>query len=113
MTREEHDAIVTARQLNSIPLALGEFGADFFSVLFYNSAFEETVSASGMFPLVFTQEMLGKPQPYRLLPNRIINLMDSVREGGMGRMLFTVRQEYYELRVRRVARTRDRYCVLT
>lgn len=112
MTREEHDAIVTDLQLNSIPLALGEFGADSFSVLFYNSAFEETVTASGMFPLVFTQEMLGRPQPYRLLSNRIINLMDSVREGGTGRMLFTVRQEYFELRVRRVAKTRDRYCVL-
>ena len=42
MTKDEHDAITTARQLNSIPLALAEFSADFFRVLFYNSAFEET-----------------------------------------------------------------------
>ncbi len=112
MTREEQDAIVTARQLNSIPLALGEFRAESFSVLFYNSAFEEIAAATGLFPLVFTQEMLCKPQPNSLLSERIINLMDSVSEGGMGRMLFTVRQEYYELMVRRVAKARDRYCVL-
>ena len=112
MTREEQDAIVTARQLNSIPLALAEFSAYSFKVLFYNTAFEETAAGTGMFPSVFTQEMLCQPQPYNLISDRIVNLMDSVRSGGNGRMLFTVQEQYYEIQARRVARTRGRYCVL-
>jgi len=112
MTREEHDAIVTARQLNSIPLALAECSADSFKVLFYNTAFEETAHSTGMFFNIFTQEMLCKPQPYHLISDKIVNLMDSVRSGGDGRMLFTFQEQYYEIQARRMAATRDRYCVL-
>lgn len=112
MTREEHDAIVTARQLNSIPLALAEFSADSFKVLFYNTAFEETAASTGMFFNIFTQEMLCKPQPYHLISDKIVNLMDSVKSGGDGRMLFTFQEQYYEIQARRMAETRDRYCVL-
>lgn len=112
MTRDEHDAITTARQLNSIPLALAEFSSDSFSVLFYNMAFEETAKGAGMFSDVFTPDKLCKPQPYQLLSDGIINLMDSVKSGGDGRMLFTIKQHYYEIKIRRMARTHDRYCVL-
>ena len=112
MTQEEHDAITTARDLNSIPLALAEFSADFFRVLFYNTAFAETAESTGLFSDIFTQEMLCRPQPYELLPDKIINLMDSVAAGGDGRMLFTVKEEFYELRIRRMAHTRDKYSVL-
>ena len=112
MTREERDAIVTARQLNSIPLALAEFSADCFQVLFYNTAFEETASSTGMFTGVFTQEMLCRPQPYHRISDKIVNLMDSVKSGGNGRMLFTYNEQYYEIQARCMATTRDRYCVL-
>ena len=112
MTHEERDAIVTARQLNSIPLALAEVCEDSFKVLFYNSAFEETAGSTGMFFHVFTQEMLCKPQPFHLISEKIVNLMDSVGVSGDGRMLFTYQEQYYEVRARRIARTRDRYCVL-
>ena len=112
MTKEERDALVTARQLNSIPLALAEFAEGSFSVLFYNSAFEETASSTGLFSIAFTQEMLCRPQPYSRLSDKMINLMDSVRNGGDGRMLFTVNEDYYDIHVRRMAKTRDRYCVL-
>ena len=112
MTREERDAIVTARQLNSIPLALAEFSADCFQVLFYNTAFEETASSTGMFTGVFTQEMLCRPQPYHRISDKIVNLMDSVKSGGNGRMLFTYNEQYYEIQARCMAVTRDRYCVL-
>ncbi len=112
MTREEHDTGVIARQLNSIPLALAEFEADGFRILFYNSAFEEAAAGAEMLDLVLTQEMLGKPQPYYRLSDKVLNLMDSVKEGGEGRLLFTSKEEYFEVKVRHIAKTRDRYCVI-
>ena len=112
MTREEHDSLVTARQLNSIPLMLADFSADSFRVLFYNSAFEEMARLSGMFTGVFTQEMLGQFQPYRKISKKIINLMDSVRVAGEGRMSFAINEQYYEIRGRLMTQTREKYCVL-
>ena len=112
MTREEHDSITTARRLNSIPLALIEFSQDFFKVLFYNSAFEETAGGTGMFPEIFTQETLCKPRSSQLLPENIINLMDSVNANGDGRMTMTINEQFYEFKGRRIAHAQDRYCVL-
>ena len=112
MKREEYQAVSTARQLNSIPLALAVFCADCFRVLFYNSAFEEMVHSSGVFTDVYTQELLGQPQPYHKLTRKIINLMDAVKVNGDGRMLFTISEQYYEIRARRMTRMEDKYCVL-
>lgn len=112
MTREEFNAIGTGRQLNSIPLALAELSADDFRVLYYNSAFEETAHNAGMFTRVFTPQMRYQPQPYHMLTRNIVNLMDSVKVDGDGRMLFTINEQYYEIRARRMARTEDKFCVL-
>lgn len=112
MTQQEHDTGVIARQLNSIPLALVEFESDGFRILFYNSAFEEAASGAEMFDLVLTQEMLGQSQPYYRLSEKILNLMDSVRTGGEGKLLFTSNEEYFEVKVRHIAKTKDRFCVI-
>lgn len=112
MTQEEDDTDVIAQELNSIPLALAEFEAGAFRILFYNSAFEEAAAGAEMLDLVLTQEMLGKPQPYYRLSDKVLNLMDSVKEGGEGRLLFTSKEEYFEVKVRHIAKTRDRYCVI-
>lgn len=112
MTRKEYDAIGTARQLNSIPLALAEFSAEGFRVLFYNTAFEETARSAGMFTSVFTQEMLNQLQPYHKLTRNILNLVDSVKVNGEGRMLFTVNEQYYEIKARRMVQTENRVCIL-
>ena len=112
MTRQERDALVTARQLNSIPLALLEFEPEQFRVLFYNTAFETIASGTGLIGLVFTQEMLGTAFPNRMLSDRILNLMDSTRVQEEGRMYFTSHHDYYEITAKCVAETRDRYAVL-
>lgn len=112
MTQEEKDALTTARHLNSIPLAVAEARADSFSVLFYNVAFEETARSTGLISNIFTQEMLRMPQPYSLLPTRIINLMDSTRSGEEGHMIFISNEEYYEIQAKCIAQTKDAYCVL-
>ncbi|MDO4805374.1 MAG: EAL domain-containing protein, partial [Lachnospiraceae bacterium] len=112
MTREEYNAIDSARELSSIPLALAEFSADSFKVLFYNSAFEETAHSAGMFTRVFTQEMRNQPQPYHMLTRNILNLLDSVKVDGEGKMLFTINDYYYEIRARLMARTEDKLCVM-
>ena len=112
LTREESEAITSARQLNSIPLALAEFTADAFQVLFYNTAFEETARNAGMFTRVFTQEMLGQPQPFHMLTRNILTLMDSVKVHGDGRTLFTINEQYFEIKARRMAQTKEKICVL-
>ncbi|MBE6039864.1 MAG: EAL domain-containing protein [Clostridiales bacterium] len=112
MTREERDEITTARQLNSIPLSIIEVKGDSFSVLFYNTAFEETALETGLFDDVFSQELLCVSQPFNKLSAKLHRLLDSVAGGGDGSMLFTSHEEYYEVRVRCVARTRGKYSVL-
>ena len=112
MKREEYNAIDTARQLNSIPLALAEFTAESFRVLYFNTAFEETARSAGMFTRVFTQEMLYQPQPFHMLTRNIVNLMDSVRVNGDGRMLFTINEQYFEIKARRMSQTENKYCIL-
>ncbi len=112
MKRDEYNSIDTARQLNSIPLAVAEFSADTFKVLFFNTAFEETAHSAGMFTRVFTQEMLCQPQPYHMLTRNIVNLMDSVKVNGDGRMFFTINDQYFEIRARRMTQTENKYCVL-
>ena len=112
MKRDEYDAIATARELNSIPLCVAEFSDDYFKVLFYNTAFEETANAAGMIASVFSQNMIFKAQPYNRLSRKFINLMDSVRVDGDGKMLFTVNEHFFEIQARTMSRTRDKYCVL-
>ena len=112
MTRAERDAIVTARQLNSIPLAMVEFDTEAFRILFYNSAFEEMVEGKEIFSAVLSQETLTHEQPYYRISEKIINLMDSVKTAGEGKMLFTSNDEYFDVTARCIARTRDRYTVL-
>lgn len=112
MTREERDALTTARQLNSIPLAIAEVYEDSFSILFYNTAFEITAHETGMFPDIFRQEMLRVRQSFKKISSRLINLMDSVAGGEEGRMIFTAHEEYYEVQAKCIAKTDDKYSVL-
>ena len=112
MTHEEREAITTARQLNSIPLAIAEVHRDYFSILFYNTAFEETAKSSGLVSNIFTQEMLCMPQPFSILNSRVIHLMDSTRNGGEGKMNFISNEEYYQIRAKCIARTKENYSVL-
>ena len=112
MTRQERDALKTARQLNSIPLAIAEGRRDAFSILFYNTAFEQTAESTGMVSHIFTQEMLRVPQPYSLLPRRLMDLMESTRTGEEGRMVFISHGDYYEIQAKCIAQTRDAYSVL-
>lgn len=112
MTRQQRDAITTARQLNSIPLMLVELLRDSFRVLFYNSAFETTAGETDLFAFGFSQEMLRTEQPYNNLADRLINLLDSTRSGEEGRMNFTSHEDYYEVQAKCVSQKKDKYCVL-
>ena len=112
MTREEKDSLTTARELNSIPLAVAEAREDTFSILFYNKAFEEIARGTGLIANIFTQEMLRKPQPLSMLPSRVVTLMDSTRSGEEGRMVFISNEEYYEIQAKCIAQMPDVYSVL-
>ena len=112
MAQTERDSLTSARQLNSIPLAVCEIRQGGFSVLFYNSAFEETVRSSGMSAGVFTQEKLRRLQPISVIPARVVNLLDAAHTGGEGRMHFVSKEEYYELRAKRIAETAEAYSLL-
>ena len=112
MTSKDRDSILTARDLNSIPLALIEVGEDMFRLLYYNTAFEKTALGTGLFPEIFSQEQLRIPQPFDSISDKVLNLMDSTLLGGEGRMNFTSHEEYYEIVAKCVARTGKRYSVL-
>ncbi len=112
LTQAERDSITDPRQLNSIPLCMAEANHSDFRILFYNKAFEETVSATGMVSDVFSPENRDKPQPYALLPVKVINLMDSLKTGEMGSMYFISNGEYYEIRAKCIAESNERYNVL-
>ncbi len=112
MTQEEKDSLTNARQLNSIPLAVAEARGDSFSVLFYNTAFEETAKSTGLTSNIFSPETLCKPRPYNLLPSSVIGLMDSTRSGSEGHMYFVSNEEYYEIQAKCIAQMGETYCVL-
>ena len=112
MSQEERSMITSARDLNSIPLAIAEGYSDGFSVLFYNTAFEKTIRGAGYATNVFSMHRLGEKMPYSLLPVSVINLMDSTKLNGDGRMSFISNEDYYEIQAKCIAHTKDVYCVL-
>ena len=112
MGKEERGLISSARDLNSIPLAIAEGYEDGFSILFYNTAFEKTVRGAGYGASVFSMQRLGEKMPYSLLPASVINLMDSTKVNGDGRMSFISNEEYYEIQAKCIAHNKDVYCVL-
>ena len=112
MTREESDAITSARDLNSIPLIMVEFRKKSFRILFYNTAFERVAQNTGMFALNFSEDILRRDIPYHLLSERIINLMDSTHAEGTGKMDFTSHDEYYEINTKCFASTPEKYMIL-
>ncbi len=112
MTREERDSIVTARQLNSIPLALIEIQDDSYSILFYNSAFEKTVQRTELFANRFSQEILLHPFLIHTMSEKLLNLIDSTRSGEEGHMFFTSNENYYEVQAKCIADNHSKYTVM-
>ena len=112
MTSEERELLGSARQLNSIPLALAEVSGDQFSLLFSNAAFDETAITGGLQPSILDQTQLRVKRPLAMLPARIIELMDSTRTGETGRMSFIANEDYYEVQAKCMARKRDAYTVM-
>lgn len=112
LSREERGALSSARELNSIPLTLCEVRQGGFSILFYNTAFENTVRSSGVSEGVFSQDNLGKVLPFSRLPARVVGMLDAAHTDGEGRMHFVSKKEYYEMRARCVSETAEAYCLL-
>ena len=112
MTIEESDTITAGGDLNSIPLIFLEFRKKSFRILFYNTAFERIAEGTGMFALRFSQDILRQDLPLNMLSDRVINLMDSTRAEGTGRMDFTSHDDYYEVTTKCFAALPDRYMVL-
>ena len=112
MTNEERNQLTSAKQLNSIPLAIVEFLKDGFRLLFHNSAFQKIADESSMFAVPIEKEIVRDVFPYQLLSDRIINLMDSTRSGEIGHMNLTSSRNYYEITAKCISKAIDRYTVL-
>ena len=112
LSHKERRRDMSGRQLNSIPIALAEMRRDSFTVLFCNAAFEQSAGATVLLPDIFRGDQFGLSHPYSLIPGRFINLLESTRKTGDGRMLFVSNEEYYELKTRLVAKRRGAYSVL-
>lgn len=112
LSRKSLDNLSSARQLNSIPLALLEVEGERFSLLFHNAAFERTARGTGLLPDVFSQEQLVVAHPVALISDQLRKLLDSTRTRSIGRLICISGGDYYELLAKCVARTKYRYCVL-
>jgi len=112
LSQSEKKKIVTARQLNSIPLALAEIRRDSFTILFCNSAYETIISGIDFLPEAMHTWHPGESSPLSMIPARVLSLLESTREQGNGRMLFVSHEEYYELKTKCIARRRNAYSVL-
>ncbi|MCR5096551.1 MAG: EAL domain-containing protein [Erysipelotrichaceae bacterium] len=112
MSQEERDALKTARQLNSIPLALVEMKKDSYSILFYNSAFEQTENTTGLFADDFSQDLLRIERPFNTIATGLLRLLDSTISLGRGRMNITSNDDYYEVQTKLVASGHDKHCIL-
>ena len=108
----EKKKLVTGRQLNSIPLALLEIRRDSCAFLFCNSAFEQNLASIEFIPDSLRTWQPGVSFPLSSITVRLLNLLESTKVQGTGRMLFVSHEEYYELKTKRIARRRDAYCVL-
>ena len=112
LSQAERRRLVTGRQLNSIPLAIAEIRRDSFSLLFSNDAFEQNINGIGLFPELFNPEKAGSSFSLSIIPVRVLELLESTRSQGEGRMHFVSHKDYYELRVKCIARRRDAFSVL-
>ena len=112
MTQQERDSLTSARQLNSIPLAILQVQKEGFSVLFCNAAFDTMAAGTGLVGNLFSQELIGVEQPFSLLTENVKGLLDSTRKEQEGRMVFISHEEYYEIQTRCIAQSREMYSVL-
>ena len=112
MSQKERDSLTGASQLNSIPLAISEVHKDYFCILYYNTAFEEMARGTGLIANIFTQELLGKPQPFTRISGRVLSLVDSLRSRDEGQMYFISNGDYYEAQTKCIARSKDAYSAL-
>ena len=110
--RSEKKKVVTGRQLNSIPLGLLEIRRDSCTFLFCNSAFEQNMATIEFVPDFLRTWQPGVSFPLSAMTVRLLNLLESTKVQGTGRMLFVSHEEYYELKTKRIARRRDAYSVL-
>ncbi len=111
-SQQERDAMVSGRELNSLPLALVEMRKNSFSFLFRNSAFEENMMKTGYVSSEKGHTPLGVPIPNARIPASLYNVLDRTRTSGEGYFQFVSDEQYYELQCKRVARTRSAYSVL-
>ena len=112
MDRKGRDALSSARQLNSIPLALVQVEESTFSLLFHNAAFEQTARGTGLLPDCFAPEQMGAAIPLHQMAEQVRKLLDSTRSRGHGQMICISGGEYYELKAKCISRLKTRYCVL-
>ena len=111
-SEKERNRMVSGRELNSLPLALVEVKKNSFCFLFRNSAFEENLMKTGFVSAERGHTPLGVSIPNTRIPLNVFNILDCARTSGEGRLEFVSNEEYYELRCKRVSKTRSAYCVL-
>ena len=105
----------SGREMNSIPLAVLELRGDDVFLLFTNDAFDET--ASGVdWNMVFgiPEKRLFQHEPLRLqqFSGHMIRLLEEAREVGVGKMYFVDKNEYYEMRAKRIAEYHEMSSIL-
>ena len=108
-------AQTTGRDRNGIPLATLELRNDDVRLLFSNDAFDRTAAALD-WNMVF-----GAPKEYLLrqdtlclkdLSGHLARLLEEARASGNGKMYFVDKDEYYEMRAKRIAEYNETSSIL-
>ena len=111
----DRKAHTTGRDRNSIPLATLELSNGNVRLLFSNDAFDRTAAALD-WNMVF-----GAPTEYLLrqdtlclndLSGHLARLLEEARASGAGKMYFVDKDEYYEMRAKRIAEYNETSSIL-
>ena len=105
----------SGREMNSIPLAVLELRGDDVFLLFTNDAFDETASGvdwNMVFGVPEKRLFQHDPLSLRQFSGHMIRLLEEARVSGVGKMYFVDKDEYYEMRAKRIAEYREMSSIL-
>ena len=109
MSFEQRDNLDNALQLNSIPLAMAEIRGALFRPLYCNAAFEQVIADTQWGE---GQSQMGSFCSADLIPRRSLGVIEESRDYGESKQYFIANGDYYELRSKCVAKSKEAYCVL-
>ncbi len=107
MSRDEKLSSTTGKDLNSLPLAILEIRKSGLRLLFYNTEFKKTVTTLSFITPEIREHMFTDELASEYFPVRMMDMLNITRQDGIGKLNFVSNEEYYEVKAKRIAQTKD------